>query len=115
MQVTYVAFVLDSSDDSAFGVVFPDLPGCFSAGDTLAEAERSAREALSLYCEVALERGQSLPPPRSLEAVAGDKDLQVEFGGTLAKFIAVSAEVAEPGAYRQSEPGHEAGGFRESE
>ena len=31
--------------DHAFGVVVPDLPGCFSAGDTLDEAIDNAREA----------------------------------------------------------------------
>lgn len=32
-------------DTTAFGVVVPDLPGCFSAGDTLADALAAAREA----------------------------------------------------------------------
>lgn len=30
---------------------FPELPGCASAGDTEAEAERNAREALALWFE----------------------------------------------------------------
>ncbi len=30
---------------TAFGVVFPDLPGCFSAGDTLDDAMTGAEEA----------------------------------------------------------------------
>ena len=29
----------------AFGIVVPDLPGCFSAGDTLDEALNNAEEA----------------------------------------------------------------------
>jgi predicted RNase H-like HicB family nuclease len=33
---------------SAFGVVVPDLPGCFSAGDTIEEAFDNAREFLQL-------------------------------------------------------------------
>ncbi|WP_217160979.1 type II toxin-antitoxin system HicB family antitoxin [Thiocystis violascens] len=33
---------------TAFGVVVPDLPGCFSAGDTLDEAVDQAREAIDL-------------------------------------------------------------------
>jgi predicted RNase H-like HicB family nuclease len=39
---------------SAVGVVFPDLPGCFSAGDTLDEAIDNAHEALK-----ALRRGRA--------------------------------------------------------
>jgi predicted RNase H-like HicB family nuclease len=33
----------------AFGVVVPDLPGCFSAGDTLDEALTNSREAILLH------------------------------------------------------------------
>jgi predicted RNase H-like HicB family nuclease len=31
--------------DSDYGVIFPDLPGCFSAGDTIEEALANAQEA----------------------------------------------------------------------
>ena len=33
---------------TAFGVVVPDLPGCFSAGDTLDEAIANAAETIGL-------------------------------------------------------------------
>lgn len=32
----------------AFGVVVPDLPGCFSAGDTLDEAIDNTQKAIEL-------------------------------------------------------------------
>ena len=35
----------------AYGVVVPDLPGCFSAGDTLDEALTNAQEAILLHIE----------------------------------------------------------------
>jgi len=38
-------------DRHAFGVVVPDLPGCFSAGDTFDEAIENAREAIELWME----------------------------------------------------------------
>ena len=34
----YPIVIESGSDTNAFGVVIPDLPGCFSAGDTLAQA-----------------------------------------------------------------------------
>ena len=43
----YVA-VIDKDTDSAYGVRFPDLPGCFSAADTFDEIMQNAIEALSL-------------------------------------------------------------------
>ena len=47
----------------ACGVTVPDLPGCFSAGDTLAEALVNAREAIALYVEDVLESAEPVPEP----------------------------------------------------
>lgn len=55
--------------DTAFGVVVPDLQGCFSAGDTLDEAVEAAGEAAATWIDAALDSGAPVPPPSSLEAV----------------------------------------------
>jgi predicted RNase H-like HicB family nuclease len=34
----YPIAIEPQTDENAYGVVVPDLPGCFSAGDTLEEA-----------------------------------------------------------------------------
>lgn len=52
----------------AYGVVVPDVPGCFSAGDTLEEAFSNAKEAIEFHIEGMLEDGESIPQPTSLEA-----------------------------------------------
>ena len=54
----YVA-VIEKNTDSAYGVRFPDLPGCFSAADTVDEVMRNAIEALA-----SLFRRQSCPSRR---------------------------------------------------
>jgi predicted RNase H-like HicB family nuclease/uncharacterized protein (DUF1778 family) len=51
----------------AYGVVVPDLPGCFSAGDTLEEAIANAQEAILLWLEDRVEAGEALPEPQSIE------------------------------------------------
>jgi predicted RNase H-like HicB family nuclease len=51
----------------AFGVVVPDLPGCFSAGDTLDEALTNAREAILLHLEGLLDEGEAFPAPTLIE------------------------------------------------
>lgn len=51
----------------AYGVVVPDLPGCFSAGDTLDEAIASASEAIALWLEDVVERGELPPEPKAIE------------------------------------------------
>ena len=43
--------VVHKDADSAFGVTFPDLPGCFSAADDLEDVTANASEALDLFFE----------------------------------------------------------------
>jgi predicted RNase H-like HicB family nuclease len=57
------------TDDTAYGVVVPDLPGCFSAGDTLDEAIANAEEAILLYLEDAIDQGTVPPKASSLETL----------------------------------------------
>ena len=45
-------------EKSAYGVVVPALPGCFSAGDTYEEAMANAREAIELHVESLLDAGE---------------------------------------------------------
>jgi predicted RNase H-like HicB family nuclease len=57
---------------SEFGVSFPDMPGCATAGATLDEARDMATEALALHLEGLTEDGEDIPEPSSLEAVMAD-------------------------------------------
>jgi len=67
--------VIEAGDDTtAFGVVVPDLPGCFSAGDTLDEAIKNAEEAAVAWIDATLDAGQDVPPPSTLEAVRANPD-----------------------------------------
>lgn len=61
----------------AYGVVVPDLPGCFSAGDTLDEAMDNAKEAIELWLEVAIDDGMAIPEPSLL----ADHQRKREFKG----------------------------------
>jgi predicted RNase H-like HicB family nuclease len=47
--------------ETAWGVVVPDLPGCFSAGDTAEEAFTNAVEAIELHLETLTEDGGEIP------------------------------------------------------
>ena len=55
-------------DNHAFGVVVPDLPGCFSAGDTLDEAIDNAKEAIELWLESVIDDNGLVPEPESVTA-----------------------------------------------
>jgi predicted RNase H-like HicB family nuclease len=57
----------------AFGVVVPDLPGCFSAGDTLDEAIANAEEAILLYLEDVVDTGKAPPAPSTMADLSKKK------------------------------------------
>lgn len=57
----YPVAIEKGSETTAFGVVVPDVPGCFSAGDTFEDALINAKEALELHFEELAEL-EELPP-----------------------------------------------------
>jgi predicted RNase H-like HicB family nuclease len=59
--------------EHAYGIVVPDLPGCFSAGDTLDEALTNSREAILLHLEGLLDDGQAFPRPSTIEELRGKR------------------------------------------
>ena len=69
------ALALHTDNGVSYGVTVPDLPGCFSAGDTLDEAIEMAREAIDLHCEGLFEGGLDIPTPRPLSEYLVNPDL----------------------------------------
>ena len=63
----YVVAIEKGDKKHAYGVVVPDLPGCFSAGDTLDEALVNAKEAILLHLDGLLDDKQPIPALRPLE------------------------------------------------
>ena len=66
-RTTYLALV-HKDDESAWGISFPDLQGCFSAADDEDDIITNAMEALELYAEDL----DILPEPRSISTIATD-------------------------------------------
>ena len=62
------------TERSDYGVVIPDLPGCFSAGETLEEAIAGAEEAGLAWIDAALDTGEAVPPPSTLEAIRANPE-----------------------------------------
>ncbi len=76
----YVALI-HKDETSDYGVSFPDLPGCITAGSTLDEAREMASEALALHLGGLAEDGEAVPESSSLEdvmSVAGALSVQIQ-------------------------------------
>ncbi len=69
----YIALIHKDSD-SDYGVSFPDFPGCVSAGKTIDEARKMARDALSGHIETMLEYGEKVPYPSTFEDIIAEPD-----------------------------------------
>ena len=83
---------IEAGDEThAWGVVVPDLPGCFSAGDTPDEAITNATEAITLWIATALDEGGPIPAPGSI-AVHRDNP---EFAGWIWALAEVDAALLE--------------------
>ena len=85
--------ILRKTRSSDFGVEFPDLPGCFSAGSTLEEARAMAREALRLHLDGLAEDGEEQPEPSNLDEV--EKKLRGKRGEDFYALVEVEAEPEE--------------------
>jgi predicted RNase H-like HicB family nuclease len=59
--------VIHKDPASGYGVTVPDLPGCFSAGETLDEALLEVVEAIECHLEGLLLDGEPVPTPQSVE------------------------------------------------
>jgi predicted RNase H-like HicB family nuclease len=46
-----------------FSAYVPDLPGCISVGDTIAETEQNIRDAIALHLDGLREHVEDVPPP----------------------------------------------------
>jgi predicted RNase H-like HicB family nuclease len=96
--VTHYIAIIEDEDGKATGVWFPDLPGCFSAGDKLDDALVNAQEALALYAESVGKCGRRLPPPRTLSELKADPDVASDLQHYMVALIPLNPDLLRPAA-----------------
>ncbi len=68
--------VIHKEPHSDYGITVPDLPGCFSAGETLDETLTEVVEAIECHLEGLLADGEPIPPPQAIEYHQSNPDYQ---------------------------------------
>ncbi|MCL2480287.1 MAG: type II toxin-antitoxin system HicB family antitoxin [Spirochaetaceae bacterium] len=68
----YIALIEVGDKKTAWGVVFPDVPGCFSSGNDYEDTIKNAHEALAFHIRSMKEDGEPIPEPRSLERIKAE-------------------------------------------
>lgn len=76
MVTVYYPAIIERGTEG-FSVLFPDLPGCTSAGATIQEAALNAEEALSGHLAVGVDYGDAIPEPSDIAAIVVDPDVDV--------------------------------------
>ena len=59
--------VIHKDKASDYGVTVPDLPGCYSAGETMEDALTNAVEAIECHLEGLLFDGETIPEAQPME------------------------------------------------
>ena len=73
MKLVYPACLVPFENGEGYTVTFPDLPGCVTEGNTLADAILMAEDAASGWVLDELEDGNPIPPASRPDAVSAPK------------------------------------------
>lgn len=79
----YPVMIEAGNETTAWSVVVPDLPGCFSAGDTLDEAMAAVEEAAAAWIDAALDANREIPRPSSAQDAIASGD----YAGWIVGFV----------------------------
>ncbi len=71
MKLVYPACFYPNGD--GYTVIFPDLPGCVTEGETLSRAMEMAEDAASGWLFVEIEENKKLPSPSPINEVVADE------------------------------------------
>jgi len=82
----YIALV-HKDKDTSYGVSFPDVPGCISAGNTFEEAIDNAAVALAGHLAVMEADGDPIPNARSLEELKRDAEFVDDSTDAVVAFV----------------------------
>jgi predicted RNase H-like HicB family nuclease len=89
----YIALVHKDTGTS-YGVSFPDVPGCISAGDSFEQAVANAAEALAGHFAAMKADGDPIPVPRSFEALKRDPVFAEDSADAIVTMVTPRAMVA---------------------
>ena len=83
-------------ENNAYGISFPDLPGCISAADSRDELLTNAQEALSLHLWGMADDGETIPPLRSEAELRSDPEFREDVADATEVTLVDLPEPAEP-------------------
>jgi predicted RNase H-like HicB family nuclease len=96
--MNYYVALIHKDRRSDFGVMFPDFPGCISAGATYEEAVQMGAEALAFHVDGLQADGSAVPEPRSVEQIRGAKEDWIDWKDAVIAMIPLLPSQGKPKA-----------------
>jgi antitoxin HicB len=92
MRLPYKVEVYPDEEGKGYAALIPDLPGCMTSADSLAELWPMIEEAKRLWLEVALEDGIPINEPKPVEVEQFSGKFVLRLAKTLHRQLAHRAE-----------------------
>lgn len=77
MKIPYRMEIIEDLEEGGFVASYPDLPGCLSCGDTIAEAAANLLDAKKAWLETALADNVTIPIPLTDDDYSGQFKLRI--------------------------------------
>ncbi len=77
MDKPYRMEIVEDKAEGGYVVSFPELPGCFTCGDTIQKAVENAEDAKREWLQAALETGVEINEPVGNQAYSGQFKLRI--------------------------------------
>lgn len=77
MKLPYRMEIVPDTYEGGFVASYPELPGCITCGETIAEAVSNAQDAKQSWIEASLEAGDNIPEPETIEDYSGQFKLRI--------------------------------------
>jgi predicted RNase H-like HicB family nuclease len=103
------AVVIEKAEHN-YSAYVPDLPGCVTTGDTVAETLRSIGEAIEFHLEGMQEDGEAIPAPTTLAAYVSSYFASIGRKGGAARAVRMTPEERSASARKAGRIGGRAGG-----
>ena len=90
MNLKYPFEIIPDEYEGGYVIIYPDLPGCLSQGETIDKAIKNGEDARLIWISSELEEGNDIPLPNSLNDFSGQ--FRIRIPKNLHKRIAIDAK-----------------------
>ena len=77
MKMPYKLEIIPDTEESGYVASYPELPGCITCGETIADAVANAEDAKKAWLTAAIEDNIEIPEPESVDSYSGQFKLRL--------------------------------------